>query len=409
MRYLLAATVATVVVAPAVAQPVFVPLAPLGGFTRSEVVGLSADGRTVFGNSTGSSTRGTRWTFSVGSYSAAGTGVFTGATDSYLYAGSADGLSAVGQGNRAGSTRANQWTSSGGLIEPLTAPPNWSRATGVSADGRAFVGYRDVGSSGTQYEAVRVTQTSPGVTAGQTITTLAQPNISLNGQPYVHSFPVGVSGNGQVTVGYTTQFNLGAERAVVWSSTGAATVLGDSDFFGRANAASADGSAAVGQGTFPFGQAQGRYAFRWTAAGGVQNLGTLDPAGGGGTALAVSADGAVVVGQTRAADGVSNTGFVWSQAAGQMVDFDLLLSANGVNAGGWDVSVVTAVTGDELAGYNFAGVATSGALTRGFVVVGLSLTPVPEPAGLVLLAAAGLAAGRRFLRTSGVANTLSHR
>jgi len=58
---------------------------------------------------------------------------------------------------------------------------------------------------------------------------------------------------------------------------------------------SADGGVVVGQANNASGQTR---AFRWTAAGGMQDLGTL-PGGNESGAYGVSADGAVVVGQAN--------------------------------------------------------------------------------------------------------------
>jgi probable HAF family extracellular repeat protein len=79
---------------------------------------------------------------------------------------------------------------------------------------------------------------------------------------------------------------------------------------------SADGSVVVGWAR----NAKGRQrAFRWTAARGMQNLGTLG--GYESEALGVSADGSVVVGWAENAEGFRHA-FRWT-AAGGMEDLNI--------------------------------------------------------------------------------------
>lgn len=101
-----------------------------------------------------------------------------------------------------------------------------------------------------------------------------------------------------------------------------------------ANAVSGDGSTVVG---YTWVSGSGTVPFRWTAAGGYQNLGTL-----GGTnspnnsATAVSFDGSVVVGQSALPNGTVR-GFRWTAETG-MVELQMGLqvsqTAEGVSADG---------------------------------------------------------------------------
>jgi probable HAF family extracellular repeat protein len=84
----------------------------------------------------------------------------------------------------------------------------------------------------------------------------------------------------------------------------------------EARGVSADGSVVVGWAKNAAGQQR---AFRWTAAGGMQDLGTL-PGGDWSEALGVSADGSVVVGSARNAAG--QRAFRWT-AAGGMEDLNI--------------------------------------------------------------------------------------
>jgi len=84
--------------------------------------------------------------------------------------------------------------------------------------------------------------------------------------------------------------------------------LGDlpgGDFGSIANAVSADGSVVVGEGTNADDHEE---PFRWTAAGGMVGLGSMEP-DASGVALGVSGDGAVVV-------GLSSGAFRWTAGGG---------------------------------------------------------------------------------------------
>jgi probable HAF family extracellular repeat protein len=101
----------------------------------------------------------------------------------------------------------------------------------------------------------------------------------------------GVSMGGSVVVGRSKNAD-GRWRAFRWTQAGGmqdlGTLGGDESM---ANSVSADGSVVVGAAKNADGHLR---AFRWTQAGGMQDLGTLG--GDESTANSVSADGSVVVG-----------------------------------------------------------------------------------------------------------------
>lgn len=103
----------------------------------------------------------------------------------------------------------------------------------------------------------------------------------------------------------------GGERAVAfrWSQAGGMQDLGTlpgSRFGAEAYGISGDGSVVVGA-------ANADRPFRWTSAGGMQDLGTL-PGGTYAWAFAVSADAQVVAGLSGSANG--ELGFVWTESGG---------------------------------------------------------------------------------------------
>jgi probable HAF family extracellular repeat protein len=128
--------------------------------------------------------------------------------------------------------------------------------------------------------------------------------------------PHGVSADGSVVVG-SAQNAAGQWRAFRWTAArgmqNLGTLGGDSS---EARGVSADGSVVVGWARNAAGQWR---AFRWTAARGMQNLGTLG--GGGSAAYGVSADGSVVVGWASKAAGRWRA-FRWT-ASGGMEDLNV--------------------------------------------------------------------------------------
>lgn len=135
----------------------------------------------------------------------------------------------------------------------------------------------------------------------------------------------GLSLDGTTVIGYFGVKSFSWKNGVVtWLPGG----------FAEARGINADGTVVVGDAL---------YAFRWTAATGMQDLGDLG--GGAATAESVSADGSVVVGKSENAGG-ELLAFRWTQAGGMVslgslnaVDVESV--ANDVNA-----------TGDIVVGYS---------------------------------------------------------
>jgi uncharacterized membrane protein len=113
-----------------------------------------------------------------------------------------------------------------------------------------------------------------------------------------------------------------------------------------AMAASSDGSVVVGGSSSAASRPNLDEAFRWTREGGMRGLGFL-PGGDVTLAYDVSADGSVVVGGGYTARGTNLISpFIWTEQGG-MRDLQRLLTDDlGLNLGGWDLGIATAVSAD---------------------------------------------------------------
>jgi probable HAF family extracellular repeat protein len=245
-------------------------------------------------------------------------GVLPGGDYSVASGVSADGSVVVGwsYSNAARRDRAFRWTVDGGMQDLGTLGGGASAAHGVSADGAVVVGW-SYNAAG-QLRAFRWTE-NDGM---QNLGTLPGGDESV---------AWGVSANGAVVVGWTYYY------------------VGDSEvgYYER--------------------------AFRWTENDGMQNLGTL---GGGyysySLAYDVSADGAVVVGFS---DGRP---FRWT-AAGGMEDLNLTYASLLT-----DGSVLLEARAISPDGRYIVGVGYNAATGRGEAFL---LDTVPEPASLMALGA----------------------
>jgi len=160
------------------------------------------------------------------------------------------------------------------------------------------------------------------------------------------SFAYGVSADGAVVVGYAYNASF-SERAFRWSD-GVMEDLGVLPGHVRsyASGVSADGTVVVGWSNLP-PPSSTSIAFRW-ADGRMQSLGTL-PGSSSSRAYAASADGSVVVGTS------GNQAFRWTQAGGME---NLNITYADLLAGGSRLSIASAITPDGRyivgQGYNVA-------------------------------------------------------
>ncbi len=149
----------------------------------------------------------------------------------------------------------------------------------------------------------------------------------------------GISADGSVVVG-CSRFTFGAygmyDRAFRWTRAGGMENLGVGTLglTSQAWGASADGSVVVGL--------IDAHAVRWTSAEGAVGLGWL-PDGYNSSAHKASADGSVIIGDADA--GPESHAFRWTAADG-MIDLGLL-PGYPYSANGWDVSA----DGSTVVGY----------------------------------------------------------
>lgn len=257
----------------------------------SQVVGISADGKVIAGNSVagtpGANTQGFIYTDKDGMQPL---GFLANGTFSRVNAISADGRVIIGQGNTVGGTtrwKAFKYTESRKLVNLGTLPDmDGSDALGVSANGEVIVG---VATGSTAY--VRVSRAFKYTDAG--------------GMKDIHglgdqSSASDVSADGNVIIGTwskTATFELGSFK---YTDKGSMINLGGlGGKHTNAVALNADGSIIIGDAETANGVT---VAYRYTDQTGIVALQGLG--GDYSSANAISADGKIILGNSRTTAGV---------------------------------------------------------------------------------------------------------
>lgn len=288
-----------------------------------------------------------------------------GATPNGTYANgiSGDGSTVVGYGWVTGNTtHAFRWTAAGGY-EVIGAGTD-SRALAASADGAVVVGqanlraFRWTRETGMQelpiYHALDVSADGQSL-IGMNIRWMSPNQYTdlgfLGGAAQTSAY--GISADGQVVVGFSETSPHRFVHAFRWTATGGLRDLGvTSGTESLAWGVSADGHVVVGEARSSLGFWR---AFRWTASHGMRDLGTLG--GPMSTAHGTSRDGSVVVGKSLI-NGITTSlrAFRWTAAGGMRDVRQLLLEAGVTSAQNWILSVAAGVSDDgtSIVGWGFS-------------------------------------------------------
>ncbi|MGV3533864.1 MAG: PEP-CTERM sorting domain-containing protein [Chthoniobacteraceae bacterium] len=357
------------------AAPAFTGVGFLGDGNSSSVQGISGDGLTAVGSSTGASggTQTFRWTLDGGIQP-----IDDSAASGYRSSAAAvsfDGSVIVGSriGPAAGSNfESFRWTAESGKMAPLSdASPldTMSRAFGVSDDGSVVTGWTLSLTPPVTLEAYRWTAAT-----GLDPVEADQVPEGFSSEGY------GISGDGRPIVGTLSS----TETTQAFSFTLAGGLVQLPDLQGgngnsSAIAASQDGDVVVGFGN----SAAGIEATRWVS-GAVQGLGGLTGALSS-KARDVSANGEIVVGFSESSLGTE--AFIWDSVVGMQPLKTVLITQYGLTqVADWTLSIATGISAD------------------GSVIVGEGINPNGQPEGWVVVvpepgSAALLVTGAMLLAT----------
>jgi uncharacterized membrane protein len=363
-RLLLVALCApSIVCQPASGQIQFYDLDALTGTNVAGVAGVSADGSVLVGTSWNWPETPQIKSIFVHNWNTKETKSITGessvATDL-----SADGKTIVGFSESYVGNKAIRWTESGGIqnLGWLSGGETASRAMSVNGDGSVVVGY----SGG---RAFRWTASSGMQDLG-----------SLPDFP--SAFAMSLSTDGSKIVGFLAS---GWEaRTFLWTGSGGMRELGalPGNVWSQPQAISDDGVVVVGSSspTDSSGASFIRRAFRWTEAGGMQEVDSV--LGRSSIAHDVNRDGSVIVGEVFAGNdsyqGNDRRAFFWNAAQG-LVDLHSFLTARGVDLADWILSEAFYISSDgrAIAGYGMFKGALKYYLVKSTIPFNTWIPPIP--------------------------------
>lgn len=341
-----------------------------GGTAESVAAGVSADGTTVVGHAIGTAgMEAFRWT-AIGGLQGLGF-LSMSNPDSEASAVSGDGSVIVGTSDNADGGRAFRWTSGGGMqtlgtfscssCDPATG------ANGVSGNGLVAVG---AGLSKSLFGDPAL-DSARWTGGGTSISGIGD----LSG-PAQFSVAYGASQTGSIIVGQGDS-NAGNQGWWWTSSSGMHALAGivGAQIRSGAVAISSDGATVVG---FANTSATGTgtlEAVRWTGASfaTVELLGGLPGAPSpASSALAVNGDGSRIVGRARDSEG-SNRAFLWDPVQGMRELSVVLESEYGLDLTGWTLLEARGVSDVDASGV--------------FTVVGDGTNPNGDPEGWVAVLA----------------------
>jgi uncharacterized membrane protein len=174
----------------------------------------------------------------------------------------------------------------------------------------------------------------------------------------------GTNADGRVVVGWQDALS-GARQGCVWNNGVQTLIAQGSSPMGEAGACSADGSVVVGGGT----SSNAFQAWRWTQAGGVQNIGPAPVSGWRGSSTSISGDGGTIVGFYRPwpAPATFGRGFIWTAQDGMRDLTDLAIEEGIAIPSGLTLALPLAISKD---GRTVVGLASGGS--------GFAITFEPE-------------------------------
>jgi probable HAF family extracellular repeat protein len=331
------------------------------------VDGISANGAVVVGSING---QAIRWTANEGFLDL---GDLPGSIVDRAMGVSANGDVIVGR-SWDDRPHAFRWTRTTGMQELPPLPDSFDMATanGVSGDGSITVGVIGPDHNGQ---------------AGMWTPQGAEKLGSLS-STFPHSEATGIASDGSTIVGTTEMLvnGMSGPAAFYWTTETGMVALGNlcgGDYDSDAIGVSSDGSVIVGRSVTSAGNSSGggagTEAFRWDARRGMVGLGDLPGAGFNSSALAVSADGSVIVGTSEIdTEPVGPWGdyrhvfgaFIWTEATGMRSLADLLRQDYGLEVPG-ELGEATGISADGTVIVGNAG-------SFGWVV------QLPEPSSFVL-------------------------
>lgn len=292
------------------------------GQCGTQALGISGDGSSIVGfGCVPSSTRGNadqafRWTVS-GGYQRLGD---LGGGSSDALAASLDGSAVVGEStDSTGTNQGFRWTAAQGMVQipvignavtddgTLVADGNWWKTSGQTGS------YGSITQCGTPQTGFGIEDISSDGSVGAGF---GKGGLDLFGQQATNAYRGTPDGK---CADIDTVFNRNSDASGI----------------------SADGTTIVGELQLSGGE---YHAFRWTAASGMVDIGTLGSGNLVSRALATSHDGSVVVGHSLTTTSTSSDhAFVWTAKCG-MLDLNTVLRS--VIPKGWYLQIATDISED---------------------------------------------------------------
>ena len=340
----------------------------LSGGTSSKAWAVSGDGTVVVGEAATAGTGAVeafRWTADGGIQSLA---LFSGGQRPLVAFGvSGDGSAIGGRGTLIpNGTVGTRWTEAGGIVSvgDLAGGISAARILDLTHDGSIMVGSGNNGA-----------ETPVRWTMATGLTAVALPMGATAGHF------IGVSSDGAFLAASLTVSNQRAHRWTAATQEWQALPFLPGGSVSTAWDISADGMVIVGDGS----STDGQQAFRWTAAGGTISLGDFDGGAVSSAARAASGDGSVIVGSGTTA--VGREAFIWDEV-NQMRSLKTVFTDLGLDLTGWTLQEAFGISddGNTITGW---GLNPQGR-QEGWVATLASVSVVPEPGSVALLAAASL-------------------